>query len=65
VGFFLVLKAELVRGFIIMRRYWFATLTSMILGYGMLMALIVGFMARRDDVARAGGQRNDGQTPSG
>ena len=49
-GFFLVLKAELVRTFIIMRRYWFATLTSLIIGYGMLMGLILGFMARRDQV---------------
>lgn len=49
-GFLLVLKAEVVRTFIIMRRYWFATLTSLIVGYGMLMVLIVGFMSRRDEV---------------
>lgn len=52
-GFFLVLKAELVRSWIIMRRYWFATLTSMIVGYGMLMLLIVGFMARREEMTDA------------
>ncbi len=43
-GFFLVLKAEVIRGFIIMRRYWFASLTSIIVGYGMLMLLVVGLM---------------------
>jgi hypothetical protein len=43
-GFFLVLKAELVRGWIIMRRYWFATLTGIVMGYGMLMMLIIAFM---------------------
>lgn len=49
----LVIKAELVRTFIIMRRYWFATITSLIVGYGMLLLLIVGFMARRDEVSGA------------
>lgn len=47
-GFFLVLKAELVRGFIIMRRYWFATLTGIVMGYGTLMMLIVAFMNNSD-----------------
>ncbi|MCC6489577.1 MAG: ABC transporter permease [Candidatus Hydrogenedentes bacterium] len=42
-GFFLVMKAELVRSFIIMRRYWFATVMGMIVGYGMLIGLIFGF----------------------
>ena len=42
-GFFLVMKAELVRAFIIMRRYWFATVMGMIVGYGMLIGLIFGF----------------------
>lgn len=42
-GFFLVMKAELVRAFIIMRRYWFATVMGMIVGYGMLISLIFGF----------------------
>ena len=45
-GFFLVLKAEIVRGWIITRRYWFRTLTGIIVGYGMLMGLIVGFMSK-------------------
>jgi ABC-type polysaccharide/polyol phosphate export permease len=43
-GFFLVMKAEIVRSFIIMRRYWFRSLTGMVIGYGMLMVLIAGFM---------------------
>lgn len=43
-GFFLVMKAELVRTWIIMRRYWFATLTGLVVGWGMLMMLIVAFM---------------------
>lgn len=45
-GFFLVLKAEIVRGWIITRRYWFRTLTGIIVGYGMLMGLIIGFMSK-------------------
>lgn len=44
-GFLLVIKADLVRGFTIMRRYWFATLTSLLVGYGMMLVLILGFMA--------------------
>lgn len=43
-GFFLVMKAELVRSFIIMRRYWFSTLMGIVIGYGLLMGLILGFM---------------------
>lgn len=39
-GFLLVLKAELVRSLIIMRRYWFATLMGLLLSYVMLMGLI-------------------------
>lgn len=49
-GFFLVLKAELVRGWIIMRRYWFATLTGIIMGYGTLMMLIIAFMSNSDQM---------------
>jgi len=44
-GFFLVMKAELVRTFIIMRRYWFSTLMGIAIGYGMLIVLIYGFMS--------------------
>lgn len=43
-GFFLVIKAEIVRSMIIMRRYWFRTVTGMVIGYSMLVGLIVGFM---------------------
>ncbi|HPU96735.1 MAG TPA: hypothetical protein PLO53_02145, partial [Candidatus Hydrogenedentes bacterium] len=46
-GFFLVMKAELIRAFIVMRRYWFRTLTGLIIGYGMLMVLIAGFIYSR------------------
>lgn len=49
-GFFLVMKAEMVRGFIVMRRYWFRTVISMIMGYGMLMVLIYGFMYSQDTI---------------
>lgn len=50
-GFLLVVKAEVVRSFIIMRRYWFATLTAMFVGYGMLMVLIYGFVSNRDQLS--------------
>lgn len=49
-GFFLVLRAELTRSFIMVRRYWFATLTGLIIGYGMLMMLISAFVAGRGEV---------------
>lgn len=52
-GFFLVMKAEIVRSLIIMRRYWFRTLTGMAIGYGMLMVLIIGFMSSRDSIGDA------------
>lgn len=52
-SFFLVMKAELVRTFIVMRRYWFRTLTGMAMGYGMLLVLIAGFMVSKDQVAAA------------
>jgi len=50
-SFFLVVKAELVRTFIIMRRYWFRTVTGMIIGYGMLVMLIIGFVSQREAVS--------------
>ena len=43
-GFLLVMKAELVRGLIIMRRYWFRTITGMVIGYAMLAGLIYAVM---------------------
>jgi hypothetical protein len=49
-SFFLVMKAEIVRSWIIMRRYWFRTITGMIMGYGMLMVLIAGFIYSRPAV---------------
>jgi ABC-type polysaccharide/polyol phosphate export permease len=62
-SFLLVMRAELTRAFIIMRRYWFRTLTGLVIGYGMLMVLIAGFiysqpgvedkMARFDDPTAA------------
>ncbi len=52
-GFFLVMKAELVRTWIIMRRYWFRTVTGMIMGYGMLMVMIAGFIYSRPMVGSA------------
>lgn len=52
-GFLLVVKAELVRSFIIMRRYWFRTLTGLVLGYGMLMVLVAGFVYSQEAVESA------------
>ncbi|HDP34432.1 MAG TPA: hypothetical protein ENN29_04915 [Candidatus Hydrogenedentes bacterium] len=49
-SFLLVMKAEIVRSFIIMRRYWFRTLTGMVIGYGMLMVLIAGFIYSRPGI---------------
>lgn len=52
-SFLLVMKAEIVRTLIVMRRYWFRTLTGMIMGYGMLLVLVMGFMVSRDEVTEA------------
>ena len=46
-GFFLVMKAEMVRNFIIMRRYWFRTITGMIIGYTVLVMFVLGVMSNR------------------
>ena len=46
-GFFLVMKAELVRSFIIMRRYWFRTIMGMFIGYGMMLMLVWGFWSNQ------------------
>lgn len=43
-GFFLVMKAEMVRSWIITRRYWFRTLLGLLIGYGMMMVLIAGLL---------------------
>lgn len=43
-GFFIILWAEIVRSFIIMRRYWFAALIGIGMGYGMLMVMVFGLL---------------------
>ena len=43
-GFFLIVKAELVRSFIIMRRYWFATIIGLAMGYGTLVGMVAALM---------------------
>lgn len=53
-GFFLVLKAEVVRGLIIMRRYWFATITGLLISYGFLMLVILAFVSNRAALAQWG-----------
>lgn len=58
-SFFTVMKAELIRSFIIMRRYWFRTITGMVIGYGMLMVLIAGFIYSRAGVEDAVTQFED------
>jgi hypothetical protein len=58
-SFLLVMKAELIRTFIIMRRYWFRTLTGMVIGYGMLMVLIAGFIYSRGGVENKLSQFDD------
>ncbi|MDX9975494.1 MAG: hypothetical protein RBU21_21085 [FCB group bacterium] len=60
-GFFLVLRAELVRSLIIMKRYWFATLIGIIIGYGMLAMLAYAFLANRDSVSEEMGKRFAGE----
>ena len=49
-GFFLVMKAEVVRMLIIMRRYWFASVLGIVIGYGMMVMLIFAFVSQRDRV---------------
>jgi ABC-2 type transport system permease protein len=50
-GFFLVLKAELVRSLIIARRYWFATLIGLIMGYFTLAGIAYAFIHNRGAMA--------------
>jgi len=59
-GFFLVLKAEIVRGMIVMRRYWFASLTGIFIGYGMLLMLIQALMYGRGHIEDMAEQAVDG-----
>ncbi|MBM3290783.1 MAG: hypothetical protein FJY92_11590 [Candidatus Hydrogenedentes bacterium] len=44
-GFFLVLKAEVLRTIIISRRYWFATLTALFVACIMFTGMFYGFLA--------------------
>ncbi|HOV72853.1 MAG TPA: hypothetical protein P5318_09365 [Candidatus Hydrogenedentes bacterium] len=60
-GFFLVMKAELARTFIIMRRYWFRTVTGMIIGYSMLLMLVLGMMYKGQAVGQAASKLGAGQ----
>ena len=52
-GFFLVMKAEMVRNWIIMRRYWFRTILGLAMGYGILLAMVLGFMSNKDGATEA------------
>ena len=61
-GFFLVMKAELVRTFIIMRRYWFQTITGMFIGYLMLLMLVLGFMHKGGEVGAMANKLSDAET---
>jgi len=49
-GFLLVFKAEMVRSLIILRRYWFATLIGLAIGYGMLAMLAYAFLSNREAI---------------
>jgi len=49
-GFFLVMKAEVVRMLIIMRRYWFASVIGIVIGYGVMIALVFAFVSQRDQI---------------
>ena len=60
-GFFLVMKAELVRTFIIMRRYWFRTVTGMIIGYAMLLMLVLGVMHTGNSMSDVATKLTSGQ----
>jgi ABC-2 type transport system permease protein len=60
-GFFLVLKAEMVRSLIILRRYWFATLVGLFIGYSMLATIAYAFINNRDAVAHGLGDRFGGE----
>ncbi|HOK09471.1 MAG TPA: hypothetical protein PLT82_07755 [Candidatus Hydrogenedens sp.] len=58
-GFLLIMKAEIIRGWIITRRYWFRTLTGLIIGYGMLMILIAGFFYSQPAIEKGINQFED------
>jgi ABC-2 type transport system permease protein len=52
IGFFRIIKAEIVRGFIIMRRYWFATLIGMAMGYTTLIGMVYVLTMHTPDSVR-------------
>ncbi len=58
-GFFLIMKAEIVRAWIITRRYWFRTITGLIIGYGMFMILIAGFFYSQPAIEKGLSQLDD------
>ncbi len=51
-AFLLVMKAEIVRQWIMMRRYWFATLVGIIMGYGMLMMMVYMFLTNEEEATK-------------
>ncbi len=52
-GFLTIIKAEVVRSYIIMRRYWFRTLVGLVVGYGMLVGTIFIFVTNRAAIDEA------------
>ncbi|MBI5095772.1 MAG: hypothetical protein HZB26_25490 [Candidatus Hydrogenedentes bacterium] len=57
-GFFLVLKAEVVRGMIQMRRYWFASVVGLVVGYVTLIGMVYAFV-QTPGLVGVGGQVTD------
>lgn len=58
-GFLLVMKAELERGFIATRRYWFQTLVGLFISYAALIVLIYGFVYSQGALDSAIAERFD------
>ena len=54
------MRAEVTRSFIIMRRYWFATIISLVVGYGFMMSLIYAFMYNKDAATKIADQATSG-----
>jgi len=52
-GFFLVMKAELVRTWIVTRRYWFRSITGLVVGWGMLVGMVLVWMQNHEKVNTA------------
>ena len=51
IGFLHLIKAEWLRSFIVMRRYWFRSIIGLVLGYGMMLMLVYGFIYSQDTIA--------------